>query len=659
MKTIFSLLITLAMFVAYSANAQTAQLIVTAPSALVGSYAAVTYNAPPSNVTSTTPVVQGNFFVYDGVNCTSHTLTKPVAGSGAGKVALLTGSYPPSCTYYDDIVRELQADGVVAVVFGFANGVWRAAMLHGNPVGITVPVLDMQVDEVSQSIRSAVLGGATVTAAFVAVPGMAFLLDVDWFLPGQTRTLGLVPLGTPSTGATWDLSSLDLDRTTAGIQQSYTFAEDSGCVGVSFNWSLVTYQLTATVPPNSTYTGICGKTYLIRDTAGYQGIGEVELFVSVPFVRDDVAQTSPGVAVSIDVFANDSGDPSTKVAARLDLDPTTTAVDQLVTNAQGTWIVVGSNVVFTPATGFIGLASINYVVRGANGGSSNEATIFVYVGTPDLNQHGLTGSWYDAATSGQGVEVEVFPNAASGTGSTFVSWFTYDTVAGGEDAQRWYTAQGPVVTGQANASLTIYQNTGGNFNAPPATTAQAVGTATLSFSTCTSGQLAYSFSDGSGRMGSIPLTRLTQNVTCSITAPYPTNADFAFSGNWYGGAATSGQGFTAEVNPNSATFFAAWYTYEPMGAVAGAAGQRWYTAQGAFTPGLRSIPVTIYETTGGVFNMPPPVGQKTVPVGSGTMAFQSCTAATFSYNFTAGSSSGLSGVISLSRVGSVPPGCTS
>ena len=278
---------------------------------------------------------------------------------------------------------------------------------------------------------------------------------------------------------------------------------------------------------------------------------------------------------------------------------------------------------------------------------------------PDLNQHGLTGSWYDAADSGQGVEVEVFPDAASGTGSTFVSWFTYDTVAGGEDAQRWYTAQGPVVTGQANASLTIYQNTGGNFNAPPATTAREVGAATLSFSTCTSGQLAYSFTDGSGRMGNIPLTRLTQNVTCSTTTPYPTNADFAFSGNWYGGAATSGQGFTAEVNPNSATFFAAWYTYEPMGAAAGAAGQRWYTAQASFTAGMRSIPVTIYETTGGVFNMPPPAGQKTVPVGSGTMAFQSCTAATFSYNFTAGSSSGLSGTIALSRVGPVPPGCTS
>jgi hypothetical protein len=275
----------------------------------------------------------------------------------------------------------------------------------------------------------------------------------------------------------------------------------------------------------------------------------------------------------------------------------------------------------------------------------------------NLNQHGLTGSWYEAATSGQGVEVEVFANP-SGTGSTFVSWFTYDSVIGGADHQRWYTAQGPVVTGQPNASLTIYQNTGGNFNAPPVTTAHAVGTAMLGFDTCSSGQLSYSFNDG--RKGTIPLTRLLQNVTCSAASARPTNADFALSGNWYGGAATDGQGFTIEVNPNSNYVFAAWYTYAPSGAGAGAAGQRWYTAQtNAFAPGSRSIPVQIYEDTGGLFDAPTVPLPNAVAVGSGTLAFQSCSAATFMYNFTGGSSNGLSGTITLSRVGGlVPPDCT-
>ena len=141
-------------------------------------------------------------------------------------------------------------------------------------------------------------------------------------------------------------------------------------------------------------------------------------------------------------------------------------------------------------------------------------------------------------------------------------------------------------------------------------------------------------------------------------APFSTSTDFAHSGNWYD-ATTAGQGFVVEVNPTSATLFAAWYTYAPMGAAAGAAGQRWYTAQASFTAGMRSIPVTIYETTGGIFNTTTPAGQKTTAVGTGTLAFQSCAAATFSYTFTGGASMGMSGTINLSRVGPVPPGCTS
>jgi len=276
---------------------------------------------------------------------------------------------------------------------------------------------------------------------------------------------------------------------------------------------------------------------------------------------------------------------------------------------------------------------------------------------PDLNQQGLTGSWYEAATSGQGLEIEIFPDTAPGTGIAFVGWFTYDMVAGGTERQRWYTAQGKVTTGQPSAPLTIYRNTGGNFNAPPATESQAVGSATLSFSTCSRGEWSYTFSDGSGRTGTIPLSRLTRSVTCSTTPPYLASADFALSGNWYD-PAISGQGFIMEINPNSGVVFITWYTFAADGSEVGAAGQRWYTADGPFTPGMRAVSVTIYESTGGVFDTPPPAGAKTVAVGSGTLSFQSCTAATFSYDFVGGSNRGQHGFVALRRIGPVPAGCT-
>ena len=45
--------------------------------------------------------------------------------------------------------------------------------------------------------------------------------------------------------------------------------------------------------------------------------------------------------------------------------------------------------------------------------------------SPDLNQHGLTGSWYDPAKTGRGIELEVFPDlVASGTSLVQGVWFT-------------------------------------------------------------------------------------------------------------------------------------------------------------------------------------------------------------------------------------------
>ena len=277
---------------------------------------------------------------------------------------------------------------------------------------------------------------------------------------------------------------------------------------------------------------------------------------------------------------------------------------------------------------------------------------------PDLDQQGLTGSWFEAATNGQGIEVEFYPDlVAAGTALVQGAWFTFDTApAGGADRQRWYTFTGNGQSGQPSIPITISQNVGGNFNAPPMTASTPVGSGTLAFGACDSGTFTYAFTDGSGRSGTVPLTRITPNVTCATGTAPATNADFALSGNWYD-PATSGQGFVFEVNPLAPVVFFAWYTYSPTGQMAGAAGQRWFTGQGSFTPGARMIPLTLAETTGGVFDQPTPATQATVAVGTATVTFMSCTSAQLQFNFTGGSNTGHAGTIALSRVGPVPAGC--
>ncbi len=267
-------------------------------------------------------------------------------------------------------------------------------------------------------------------------------------------------------------------------------------------------------------------------------------------------------------------------------------------------------------------------------------------------QGGLSGTWYEPRTSGQGFMVAVYGDSFYGGGFVLASWFTYDNVVGGAERQRWYTLSGPVRKGQTYVSMTIYRNTDGNFNAPPITAALPVGTATLSFDSCTSGQLAYNFTDG--RTSTIPLTRLMQNVTCSVTSARPEVNDRWRSGDYYD-AATSGQGLTVEVNPISGVLFFAWMTYAPNGAGAGAAGQRWYTGIGSFAAGSTSIPVQLYETTGGLF-YDGTASPKTVVVGIGTLTFEGCIAKV-SFNFTGGSSSGAYGTTSFGSADPSGQGC--
>ncbi len=276
----------------------------------------------------------------------------------------------------------------------------------------------------------------------------------------------------------------------------------------------------------------------------------------------------------------------------------------------------------------------------------------------DLNQHGLTGTWYQPAMSGQGILLEVYPDAvAPSIGFLQGSWFTFKTIGvwdyDWED--RWYTFSGNAPAGQSSATLTIYQNVGGNFDAPPATSATPVGTVVLSFQDCVTATMTYAFSDGSNRHGVIPLVRVTPNVTCSASGESLASADFGHSGNWFD-PATSGQGFVFEVNPNAATLFFAWFTYAPDGQSQGVSGQRWYSGQGHYLPGTRTATVTLYEILGNSFDSGDPTAF-VFNVGTATATFLSCDAASLTFAFKASSNAGASGTINLSRVGPTPEDC--
>ena len=122
-------------------------------------------------------------------------------------------------------------------------------------------------------------------------------------------------------------------------------------------------------PPGGGAGGDVTFTYTVRDTAGLTDVATVTITLDAPPVAvDDSATTSSGTAVTVDVLANDSD---------LDSDPLTVTgvtVTPQGGRSVGSAVVVtgddGDEVRFTPATGFVGDATVQYTVSDGRGGTT-------------------------------------------------------------------------------------------------------------------------------------------------------------------------------------------------------------------------------------------------------------------------------------------------
>ncbi len=298
---------------------------------------------------------------------------------------------------------------------------------------------------------------------------------------------------------------------------------------------------------------------------------------------------------------------------------------------------------------------------GDEGGSSGDAhfdhVAFGQTGSvPDgiyAQQEGLAGTWYDPSTSGQGFEFVIGDGGGAVQTTLFGAWYTYTRV-GTPSEQRWYSLQASTPIPGGPTGFTIFENTGGNFDAPPVTTAEPIGSGTLAFYSCTSALLTYSFDNGPA--GAIPVRRAMPDIRCDPRGVLlaPVASDFGFSGAWYD-PETSGQGLIVEINPSIGQAFFGLYTYAVNGSTNPPHSQRWFSAQAPYEIGTRTIDLVLYATTGGAFDSPG--GATTVPVGTATLEFLDCATATLTYAYTAGELSGRSGTIALARLGVQTASC--
>jgi peptidyl-prolyl cis-trans isomerase A (cyclophilin A) len=122
---------------------------------------------------------------------------------------------------------------------------------------------------------------------------------------------------------------------------------------------------------------------------------------------------------------------------------------------------------------------------------------FVLSDTFQINA-GLSGAWYNPATDGQGIYIEVLP----ATGQVIMAWFTFDTEFPdditpsevGFAGNRWLVAIGDFNENEFNG--TVYQTSNGKFDDPAPVTNEVVGTVSITFNSCGELVMSYSLYEG-------------------------------------------------------------------------------------------------------------------------------------------------------------------
>ncbi len=122
-----------------------------------------------------------------------------------------------------------------------------------------------------------------------------------------------------------------------------------------------------------------------------------------------------------------------------------------------------------------------------------------------------SGSWYEPATGGQGMQLTVQPD-----GVFFAAWFAYDVAGAADDngKQHWFTLQGNLAQSvDGKIDLVIVQTVGGAFDRSATRNRYVAGQATLQMNGCDRATLTYRFNDDervgafAGRTGDLAMIK--------------------------------------------------------------------------------------------------------------------------------------------------------
>lgn len=281
----------------------------------------------------------------------------------------------------------------------------------------------------------------------------------------ENKPITIDILANDSIGAgSFDLSSIDLDPATPGIQQRI--------VNEQGTWIVQNGKIN--FEPKEGFNGFANTTYVVADQKGNVSNPvlitiEVLPVISAPIAENDFAETKANKAVTIPVTQNDDSVEGTLDLASIDFDPNSPGLQQTMNNSQGTWTVAKGAVIFKPASDFKGTAIMSYAIKNDGGVVSNVANVTVNVaGEPVVDALKVVAN-NDVATTkqGQAVNVDVLTNDLDPKGALDATSIDLDPTTDGVQLLKptsqgtWSVANGFVTFNPATdfvgkANLTTY-----------------------------------------------------------------------------------------------------------------------------------------------------------------------------------------------------------
>jgi hypothetical protein len=188
---------------------------------------------------------------------------------------------------------------------------------------------------------------------------------------------------------TLDFSTIDLEQSAAGIQNSVTT--------IAGTWAINASNGELTYTPALNYFGPANIFYTILDDQGLvSNVSEVTIAVHSindgPVTVTDSGLTNEDNSATINLVSNDSDVDGTLDLSTIDLDQSSPGVQNTLLTAEGSWTVDPATGILTyiPAANYNGAATINYTIEDDSASVSNLSGISIMVNpmndTPtDLN----------------------------------------------------------------------------------------------------------------------------------------------------------------------------------------------------------------------------------------------------------------------------------